>query len=164
MAEGYGTNVGADTYHAARGNAAWASKTSDQKTAARLRGSEWLDNRYAARFPGYKVERRDQEREWPRYDAFDVDGNPIDYDEIPIEVEYASYEAALREAVKPGSLDPDLFRGGMIKKVKAGSVEVEWGGAAAAGTTYSSIDAILYPVLTNIGSSGSAYSAPAIRA
>lgn len=163
MAEGYGTNEGADAYHAARGNTVWATKTAEAKTAARLRTSEWMDATYRHQFPGYKVNRRDQEREWPRFDATDSDGNPLPYDEVPIEVEHAAYEGSLREIVTPGTLVPDVVGVSALKRIKAGSVELEYSGVPQSNATYDIIGLILSNVL-KFSSTHSMYSSAAIRA
>lgn len=69
-----------------------------------LVGSEWLDAVYRSSFPGVKVGGREQIREWSRKNAVDVYGNLIPSNEIPREVIYASYEAAIQNMVQPGSL------------------------------------------------------------
>lgn len=130
----YGTVADADAYHLARGNTAWAG-TNPQKEAALTRGSDYVDLRYRwmtscghweSMFPGQRTGGRAQEREWPRTGAVDYSGNPIPDDEVPIEVEHATYEAALRELVSPGSLSPDFIPGGQVTKEKVGPVEVQY--------------------------------------
>lgn len=122
----YGTVGDADEYHAARGNTEWASATDKEQKL--LRASEFIDT-YRARFPGSKAEGRSQEREWPRRGAVDLAGELISDDEIPSEVERATYEAALL-IVKGVSLTETPVAGtsaGVVlrKKVKAGPVETE---------------------------------------
>lgn len=130
----YGTVADADAYHLARGNTGW-SGTNDQKEAALTRGSDYVDLRYRwltpcgrweSLFPGERTAGRAQDREWPRTGAVDYDGNAIPDDEVPIEVEHATYEAALRELVSPGSLSPDFIPGGQVTKEKVGPVEVQY--------------------------------------
>lgn len=154
----------ADAYHLARGNTAWTSVSSspDQgKSAALIRGTAAIDAKYRARFPGAKVGGRDQGIQWPRTGAYDADGNEIASDEIPQEYKDAIAEAALRELVEPGSMMPDLERGGDIRSLKAGSVAIEYGGAAPATTTFSIIDGILAPLL---GSAQASFVASSVRA
>ena len=112
----YGTLAASNTYHADRGNVAWGDAESDDLlNAALLRASEWIDARYSSRFEGWKTGRRSQVRSWPRSAAYDVEGEPIPSDEIPDEIERATYEAALRELITPGSLSPDVTPGQRVR-------------------------------------------------
>lgn len=126
----YGTLDGANEYHSARGNTAWASGSDPAKLIALLRGSEYIDATFRSAFPGYKTAGRSQPREWPRTDAYVEDGrffNALPVDEIPVEVIHASYEAALRELAQPGFLTPDIIPGKQKKSVSvAGAVSVEY--------------------------------------
>lgn len=130
---------------------------------ALIRGTTWLDSAYRARWPGVRLNGRSQALSWPRFGATDADGEEIAEDEIPQEVLDATAEAAFRELSAPGSLSPDLERGGAVRRLKAGSVEVEYATTAAAGTTFSAIDGILSGLLTGGGSSD-ALTARAVRA
>lgn len=105
----YGTIVGADAYHLARGNPGWTG-SDDVKNAALLRASEALDALYPVlTWPdAIKTGNRAQERVWPLTGVYDVEGFTILVDEIPREVESATYEFAIRELVSPGSLHPDV--------------------------------------------------------
>ena len=143
----YGTLPAALAYHAARGNGAWVAEgvTDDLRSAALTRASDAIDGAYGARFPGYPTTGRTQERLWPRFVSddelvTDLAGNEIPDDEVPREIEFATYEAALRELVSPGSMAPDLDRGGLIKSLKAGSVALEYADGAPAETTISAIE------------------------
>ncbi|MEB5104449.1 DnaT-like ssDNA-binding protein [Pseudomonas aeruginosa] len=51
-------------------------------------------------------------------------------DEVPREVEQATYEAALRELLKPGSLNPDYVATTAVKRAKVGPLETEFFGPA----------------------------------
>lgn len=148
----YGTLEAADAYHEARGNLVWAGTDDDEKLAAMLRASEWIDGNYRLLFPGWKVGNRAQVREWPRNSAYDVYGYLIDPNSVPPEIENATYEAALREAASPGSLSVDFVGADVIKKASVeGAVSVEFGGdgsASAAQLVMPSVDAILAPILT----------------
>lgn len=131
----YGTVAKADTYHADRGNTAWAALSSEKKTAALLRGSDYINQRYRQKmksgrwlpmFPGERANGRSQDNEWPRKDAKDYEGNEIPDDEVPVEVENAAYEAALREAESPGSLSPDYTVTEQVRREKVGPIETEY--------------------------------------
>ncbi len=121
--------------------------------AAAIRGTAAIDATYRGRFPGYKIKYREQGLEWPRTVAYDNDGNLIVADQVPIEIIHATCEATIREKAAPGSMMPDLERGGNIKRLKAGSVEIEYAGNAEARSTYTLIDGLLSGIL-NSGSGG----------
>lgn len=161
MPDFYGTVAAADVYHAARANAAW---TGDDvaKQAALIRASVYIDGRYRklltsgvwqSLFLGVKTEGRGQAREWPRTGAEDYEGHAIPSDQVPVEVEQATYEAALRELAAPGSLSPDFVAASTVKRQKVGPIEEEFSvaagadGAASVRPVISIIDEMIAPVL-----------------
>jgi hypothetical protein len=161
MADFYGTVEDADTYHDARANAAWTG-TDEAKQAALVRASQYVDGRYRWRlasgrwqsmFRGAKAGGRAQALEWPRTGATDYEGNEIPDDEVPIEVEHATYEAALRELVAPGSLSPDYTASAQVTKEKVGPVEVQYAESKATDNmapnrpVIPAIDEIIAPVV-----------------
>jgi len=161
MPDFYGTVAAADAYHAARANTAWAGDEV-AKQAALIRASVYIDGRYRkllasgvwqSLFPGVKTEGRGQAREWPRTGAYDYEGNSIPADQVPIEIEQATYEAALRELVEPGSLSPDYVASSTVKRQKVGPIEEEFAvsvgvdGASAVRPVISIIDEMIAPLL-----------------
>lgn len=126
----YGSAAGASSYHAERGNSEWAAATLDQQDQARLRASEYIDNNWRMLFQGYKTGGRVQEREWPREDVLVRNGAQqveLDGDTVPVEIENATYEAALRELKNPGYFNPDVIPGKSKKSVSiSGAVSVEY--------------------------------------
>ncbi len=128
--------------------------------AALVRATQWIDATYGARFPGSRLNGRDQALQWPRSSASDLSGNLIADDEVPVEVINATCEAALRELTELGSLAPDLDRGGQIKELQAGSVRLVYGSNASATTTFQVIDGILAGL---IGGSQVGFTAHAVR-
>lgn len=161
MPDFYGTVAEADAYHAARANAAWAGDDV-VKQAALIRASVYIDGRYRkllasgvwqSLFPGVKTEGRGQAREWPRTGAEDYEGHAIPSDQVPVEVEQAAYEAALRELAEPGSLSPDFVAASTVKRQKVGPIEEEFSvgagadGAASVRPVISIIDEMIAPVL-----------------
>lgn len=131
----YGTTGDADTYHSARGNTAWAALSAADKTAALIRGSDYIDQRYREKlksgrwlsmFSGTRTDGRSQDNEWPRTGATDYEGNEIATDAVPVEVEYAAYEAALREAASPGSLSPDYTMTEQVTQEKVGPIDIKY--------------------------------------
>lgn len=157
----------ATSYHTARGNTAWTG-TDDVKNAALIRASQAIDAMYGSKFPGQKMGGRDQQLAWPRemWDSSfvtDNEGFDIPNDEIPQEICDATCEAALRELTDPGSMMPDLERGGAVTKLAAGSVEIDYATNAPAKTTFSIIDGILSGLLGNVTTGGIVF-ARAVRA
>ncbi|MGI4776950.1 MAG: DnaT-like ssDNA-binding protein [Janthinobacterium lividum] len=134
MPDFYGTVTAANAYHQARGNTAWIGSDAE-KTAALLRASLYVDSlgrrqtdsgAWNSLFSGTKDGGRAQSREWPRIRAFDFGGSAIDAATVPIEVEQATYEAALREVASPGSLNPDYVPASLVKREKSGPWEEEY--------------------------------------
>lgn len=145
---GYGTDEGFTTWASELGHAVPAGTIS----AARQRGSLFVDGTYGPRFSGTPTGGAEQEREWPRTGAVDRYGNAIDPATVPTRVVNASYEAALRELQSPGSLAPDVTPGKVKKRVKVeGAVEVEYavgkGTAAEQQPVITVIDGLLAPLL-----------------
>jgi hypothetical protein len=152
---GYGTDAAWQAYAAARGQGAVADATEALRDAARLRASEWLDGEYQSRFPGKRTGGRDQERAWPRVNAADAAGEAIPDDEVPAEIERATFEAALRELEAPGSLSPDVTPGRRVKRTSEAvgplREDVEYfstsGGAASDRPLLSVVEGILSGLL-----------------
>ncbi|RZZ90601.1 DnaT-like ssDNA-binding protein [Pseudoxanthomonas winnipegensis] len=157
----YGTLQGADAYHLARGNAAWAAGAEAARTAALVRATDYIDGRYRYQLPsgiwqsmftGVRTDGRAQPNEFPRTGAVDYDGNALPSDEVPVEVVNATYEAALRELTAPGSLSPDFVSSEQVTREKVGPIEVSYGSSTAAGAppnrpVIPAIDEILAPLL-----------------
>jgi len=116
--------------------------------AAARRGTRAIDGLYGRRFVGSRTNGRAQAQCWPRTGATDNDGEDIADDEIPSEIISAVCEAAIRELAEPGSLAPDLERGGAIKSLKAGSVAIEYKDGAPAETTFTTINNLLAGIVT----------------
>lgn len=132
-ADSYATLADALAYHAAKGNAAWASASDTNREPALRRATTWVDATYRTRWPGYRVNGRVQALDWPRSDVVDLDGWAVDYLTIPAEVVNATCEAALRELAIPGSLSPDYVASEQIKTAAAGPVSVTYKDASGSG-------------------------------
>jgi len=153
----YGTIGDATSYYTARGTQApWEAADDSVKTAKLQVATDWIDRHYGSKFPGSKVGGRSQVLQWPRVRAYDANGELIANDEIPVEVVNATYEAAYRELITPGSLSPDYTGSAAIKrelkKLDKLEKEVEYfDNAASAGNAtpiFYAIDDILAPILT----------------
>ena len=165
-AESYISVANADSYHSVRGNSTWTGADALKESALR-RATTYIDGRYGPRFSGYRRLARDQALMWPRSDATDVEGWTIENDDIPVEIERATAEAALRELVDPGSLSPDveISTSGSIIREKVGPLEVEYSDPAAVDRTrpvLQILDDILAPLLRGLGSGFG--SIPVVRA
>lgn len=155
-----------------------AGKTDDEIESAIIRGTSWIDNTYRQRWPGVRTYGATQSLLWPRKAGVivngiyyqsgylatvtDSEGLAIAINAIPAALVSAAAEAAYRELMKPGSLAPDLARGGAIKGVRAGSVAIDYSGKAPPGTTFSVIDGLLGGLL--VSAEISAYTGRAVRA
>jgi hypothetical protein len=145
----------------------YSAFTDLQIEQAARRASQFIDT-YRGRFPGYRVHRRAQGLEWPRYGAYVelAESGTLDhlpyrgtiYDPgydyvastaVPVEIVNATCEAIIRELASPGSMQPDLERGGRIQSLRAGSVEVVYAANADANTTSQIIEGILASLLTS---------------
>lgn len=149
----YGTLVDADAYHLARNNSEWAAASETARNGALQRASDYVDNKYRSRFPGVKTGGRAQAAEWPRTGALDVAGATIPTDEIPVEIEYATYELAL--LIVKGINPNPVAQGGAVKrkKVKAGPVETEteYVDGVDSYDSFSIVDGILSSLLETNG-------------
>lgn len=151
----YGNAVDAVSYWSARNYASPANAAdTDDIDSALLVASEWIDGTFRSSFSGLKVGLRPQIREWPRNDAFDIYAYPIDPGSVPVEVINATYEAAYRQIVSPGSLLKDYTPGKYASVAIDGAISVKYNNgltAADVQTQYLIIDQILFPILTGTG-------------
>lgn len=137
MANFYGSIEGADLYHAQRGNSAWPLIPLEKRQSLLIVASGYVDalgtqppslNTMRA-FPGVKSGGRAQALQWPRKNAYDNDGFAINPATVPVEVEHATYEAALKEFQVKGGLTPDFDPATAVKRAKVGPLETEFFGA-----------------------------------
>lgn len=158
MADFYGTVAGYKAWADDRGTS-YSGKSDTQIEQALVRASEYIDGAYS--FQGLKADGRSQERQWPRAWAMDAEGYGIASDAIPVEVVNATYEGTVRELVAAGALNKDVKPGGgVVRRVRAGSTEVEFQSNAATETTFTRIDQALAPLI----GARSRYSGSASRA
>lgn len=116
----------AETYFEGRANkSTWSDATDANKNIALVDAARQLDalvDWYGSRAT------EDQSMRWPRYGAYDRDGWAFDSDEIPTELQEAQCELAIAILAEDRTDDPD---GIGLKRVKAGSVEVEFNSAVS---------------------------------
>lgn len=145
----YGTPEGFTAYHEAR-NRDVSEFSGVSVVAALLVASEWLDAAYLTRFGGRRVASVvDQVREWPRYDAYDVAGHSLSYVSVPVQIEHATYEVALRYLQDNTVLHAD-YTPNKYKRVSidgAMSVDFNMLDASSAQKQFPIVGAILAPIL-----------------
>jgi len=142
----YGSVADSDIYFNDRGNAEWAALSTQQKQQNLVKATDYIDLVYGSRFIGYKAT-DEQALQWPRIDAEGYASN-----EIPIDLEKATFEYALRSSVNV--LIPDGFSGAAIKKEKVGPIETEYdtsrGSTLTAIIPYPGADLYLYNLVAYI--------------
>ena len=158
--EFYGTVVEATAYHTSRGNTGWVDSPTSTAEAALIRASVWLDGVYGQRWPGSKVD-GDQYLAWPRTNADDYEGFAIASTVTPRAVQHATYEAALRELVSPGSLSPDFTPSQGVKQETVGPLTVVYrdGVAYEFRPIASVVDDLLAPLIGRRSRGGSVVTA-----
>jgi len=146
-AESYVTLAFADAYFGNRTHltiaVTWNAETDDAKKEGALReASAYLDAKYGAYYKG-TVAGAVQGLLWPRTGA--ADSADFALQPIPSELQRASCELAARALSEP--LASDDARGGKVKRLKAGSVEIEYADGAPVATVYGIVDGIMEPLL-----------------
>lgn len=130
----------------------------DKIEQALRRATLYIDGRYRGRWTGKRATAT-QALAWPREYAVDEEGEDIAETVIPNAVIWATSEAAIREIASPGSLSPDLVRGGAVKSEtkRVGPIEksVVYQDSASERTALTAIDDILSGLLVSGGRTGS---------
>lgn len=146
-ADSYVDVTDCDTYHAARGNAAWTG-TDAVKEAALRKAVAYLDGHYRNRLKGVMVDPVNQLLAWPRYDVV-IDGINIASDTIPQKLKDAQCELAL--IALTADLAPNVSAG--IKREKVDVLETEYFAGTPAGTTvYTAVNNLLSDLLKPLNS------------
>ncbi len=159
-ANAYDTRENVDRFHARRNATSWFAATAPQRDAAIIKATSYLVEKYRNNWKGIRTD-LDQTLDWPRAgvqleDYFEPQTQPRNLlfsglafvladDVIPQEVKDAT--AVLALPALTADLNPTLERGGDIKRVKAGSVEVEYGINAPVTVIYKQADDLLRPLL-----------------
>lgn len=122
-ADAFVTVAFVDAYFDARGTATWTGDTTPKEQAIK-RATAFLSN--AFNWQGVRTQGRNQALSWPRSGVQDRDGDDVQPDEIPIELQQATAEVALRELITPGSMTPDYTPSKRIAKVSLGPMDVTY--------------------------------------
>lgn len=160
-ANAYASLAFVDAYHAERGNTAWAGDDA-LKEAAIVRATFALDGKYRELYVGTKATPT-QALAWPRSEAYDSDGFALPDDELPINLQRATAEAALVELATPGGMTPILTRGIKRKREKADVLEeeTEYDGTASGEQAFTVIEGYIGDLLQG---ATSRYSVRVLRA
>lgn len=156
-AESYISVADATTYHANRGNTAWADLASDTIREQHLRkATAYLDQMYSRRWQG-SVINATMSLDWPRawviredFGGFVRGENYYNYypsDEVPQEVKDATCEAALSSVA--GLLLAEQGQG--VIREKVGPLEVEYDRNSPQRRRFPIIDGLLAPLLKAAG-------------
>lgn len=123
----------------------WTGATQAEKEMALRNATQYLDLYYGGRWRGRKkLLEEDQSLDWPRYEAYDDNDRWIDSETIPVKLQEATAEAALRDITETDGLVPDIDEPGTVKKysVKVGPISesTEWMGGKKSFKRFRTID------------------------
>lgn len=139
-ANSYADLAFADGYHAPRGRAGWAAAAAEEREAALIKATDYLDAVYD--FRGDR-ERSEQALAWPRFCAEDDAGRRMAG--VPDAVRRACAELALRALTE--DLLPDEARGGRVTSETLGPISTTYDADAPAGTLRRLVDGLLRGVV-----------------
>ena len=125
----------ADTYWSDRGNAAWADATDDEKAAALIQATDYLNGLSWA--TGTPV---GDGMAWPRTGAVSPSGGLFSMSMVPNAVVQATCYMA-GEII--GGATPLAATDRPLTKLKAGAVEMEWDAASSQAPQYPALRSIL---------------------
>lgn len=146
-ADTYSDLTQADSYHAARGNAAWAALTAANKEAALRKATDYLEQSYRMRWAGWRMSTT-QALSWPRawVPLVDTPYAWVSYyaqNVIPAQLVNACAELALRAAA--ADLAPDITRPKISTTI--GPIKVDYDRFGSLITRYRAIDNMLLPFM-----------------
>lgn len=136
-----------DAYAAARGRTEWlAASPQSQRDQAVIQGGDYLKNEARYPYRGTRVSYL-QTMPFPRTGASEYRGPTLPSNYVSWRLMDANAELAIRAFASPGSLQPDLERGGAVKREKVDSLETEYFDKAPVETTIRAVAGILAPLL-----------------
>jgi hypothetical protein len=138
--ESFASVADALAYHAARGNATWATIATTQQEQALRRATDYLEQTYSSIWLGSRVS-KEQALSFPRYGIL-INGFAILSSEIPKILINACCEMAIKAA--QGELSADLERS--VLKEKVASLEVTYDQYSLQSKRYVAIDNMLKPL------------------
>jgi hypothetical protein len=140
-AESLITVADADTYFTGRGITNWATLSTTEKEQALRRATDYMEQVYGLKWKGERT-KHTQALSWPRYDVC-ANGFDVDSDVVPVPVQRACAEMALRAAA--GELAPDVGR--LAKRETVDVITVEYESGAVPYVRYRAVDNLLAPYL-----------------
>lgn len=147
-AESFASVAEADAYHAKRGNAAWAALTEQVKEQLLIKATDYVENTFAASWTGVSLGLT-QALSWPRRYAPIAGYVNTFYSGVPKALKEATIELALIANSTP--LMPTTTERGK-KRVKLGSMEVEYDGEAPTAPNFIIATGKLKALLGVVGS------------
>jgi hypothetical protein len=121
------------------GGTNWAAAADTAKEQAIREATQYIDKRF--KWKGNHPGTATQLLSWPRMNVVDANGLPRATDEVPQEVKDAT--AFLAEHALSERLLVNKDRGGAIRSVKAGSVQVDYESGAPSQKSYPMVDMLL---------------------
>ena len=136
-----------------------SSYSDESIEAAARKATQYIDRTYEGRWPGTKVNGRDQALSWPRENAYDQTGELIADDEVPDEVIEATLECWAKELTTPNTLTPVVStNSGQVIRETVGPISREFANTGSTTTTtravLPSVDDLLKNIVGNSGSVG----------
>lgn len=155
-AESYCSVADATTYHANRGNAAWALLSATQQEQALRKATGYMLQVYRLRWQGFR-QYNPQALDWPRtyvpipdvisgYGRFTA---YVPYSTVPNDIKNACAEFALRAAA--GDLLADMTQ--MVEHEEVGPIKVSYNKYSPQRVRYPAIESMLRPYLVEGGAS-----------
>jgi hypothetical protein len=152
-ANSYVTVADADTYHALYANTDWAAVASQDKEDACIIATQAVDLIFGEQFASFKYQDV-QSLLWPRYSFYTVDGNLIQYNQIPSNLKVAVYQLALLHTqgnTLVADLDPASYA--TEESLKVGELSISRKYKQAVDRTIDrKVSLILRPVLKDLKS------------
>jgi len=144
-AESYISVADADTYFSNRGNTTWAALTTAQKEQALRKATDFMLQRYSAYWDGYRYTST-QALDWPRENVYIrpirvANQSYVDTDIVPVEVQRACAELALRSTTYTDGLFPDVSD--LVTEETIGPITTKYDSRSPDTPLYKSIDAML---------------------
>lgn len=145
-AESYVTVTASTTFHANRGNAAWALLTTPQMEEALRRATDYMRQAYRNRWKGFRYY-SNQALDWPRANVEIEDepfGNLVPTNIVPQEVKDACAVLALTASAT--DLAPNLEQQ-VLSETVAGVISTTYSASSPQYTRFRAIDMLLRPYL-----------------
>lgn len=149
-ADAYVSTADADAYFSNLNNTTWAALSTANKEAAIRAATSFIDATYIFRSEIYNAE---QPLLWPRVSFYGPSGKYYPPNSVPQVLKDATCELAY-EYSQNGAFLPIADRGNSIKRVKAGSVEVEYTDGASTQKTFAYVGRLMNDIVMSAAGAG----------